>query len=143
MIKAIIRYNEFRFRRPTITSRGILLKKPVYFILLYDSSVPFTYGIGECTLFPGLSMDDVAGFHKKIQEITELINKGWFNLKTPLYSYPSISFAIETAMKDLEQKGSKILYPSLFTEGKDSITIIGLIWMGTALEMNIQIDQLL
>ena len=141
MIKAILRYNEFRFRKPATTSRGKLLRKPVYFILLYDSSLPFVHGIGECSLFPGLSMDDVNGYQKKVQEIVELINKGWFNLKTSQYSYPSINFAIETALKDLEQKGSKILYPSALTEGRDSIPINGLIWMGMPEDMNSQIDQ--
>jgi o-succinylbenzoate synthase len=141
MIKALIRYYEFTFRKPAVTSRGILIKKPVYFILLYDSSLPFVYGIGECSLFPGLSMDDVDGYYKKIEEIVELINNGWFNLRAPQYSHPSINFALETALRDLEKKGTRILYPSAFTEGKDSITINGLIWMGNAEDMNSQIDQ--
>ena len=141
MIKAVIRYNEFKFRRPAVTSRGTLTKKHVYFLVLYDNASPFTFGIGECSMFPGLSMDDVDGYEKKLKEIVDLINKGWFNLNVPIYSYPSINFAIETALKDLEQKGSKVLYPSEFTSGKDSITINGLIWMGTKLEMKDQIEQ--
>jgi O-succinylbenzoate synthase len=141
MIKAVYRYKEFRFRQVAITSRGILKSKKVYFLLLYDDKMPFVYGMGECSLFPGLSMDDTAGFENKLAEITDLINRGWFNLKTPVYSYPSINFAIETALKDLEQKGSKILYPSEFTEGNDFIRINGLIWMGTKDEMQQQIDQ--
>ena len=141
MIKAVIRYKEFRFVIPAVTSRGTLISKPVYFLILYDDSRPFTYGIGECSLFPGLSMDDVPEYKKKLEEIVNLINKGWFNLNVPLYSYPSINFAIETALRDLEQKGSKILYPSAFTEGKYPIHINGLIWMGSIPEMNAQINQ--
>ncbi len=141
MIKAVIRYNEFRFRRPATTSRGAFTSKPVYYIVLYDNSSPNLFGIGECSLFPGLSMDDVEGYEKKIKEIVDLINKGWYELNMPLYAFPSINFALETAIKDLEQNGSKILYPSSFTDGKDSIAINGLIWMGTRKEMCAQIDQ--
>jgi len=141
MIRAALRNYEFLFRRPATTSRGTFLKKSVYFILLYEDSLPNIYGIGECSVFPGLSMDDTEGFPKKVKEVVELINKGWFNLKTPLYAYPSINFAIETALKDLENKGSKILYPSKFTEGKEFITINGLIWMGNKDDMMEQIDE--
>jgi o-succinylbenzoate synthase len=141
MIKAVYRYKEFRFRKAAKTSRGTLTGKKVYYLLLYDDKIPFVYGIGECSLFPGLSMDDTAGFEKKLAEIVDLINRGWFNLKTPIYTYPSINFAIETALRDLETEGSKILYPSDFTEGKDFIRINGLIWMGTVSEMQKQIDQ--
>jgi O-succinylbenzoate synthase len=141
MIKAVYRYKEFRFRQPVRTSRGSLESKKVYFLLLYDDKMPFVYGIGECSVFPGLSMDDTDGFEKKLGEIVDLINRGWFNLKTPIYAFPSINFAIETALKDLENKGSKIFYPSEFTEGKDHIRINGLIWMGSREELQQQIDQ--
>lgn len=141
MIKAVIRYNEFRFSRPATTSRGILTSKPVYFIMLFDNSQPEIFGIGECSMFPGLSMDDVKGYEKKIEEIVDLINKGWYNFNAPIYAYPSINFALETAMKDLEKNGSKILYPSAFTEGKEPIIINGLIWIGSEEEMNAQIDR--
>jgi o-succinylbenzoate synthase len=141
MIKAVYRYKEFKFRQAATTSRGTLHSKKVYFLVLYDDKLPFVNGIGECSVFPGLSMDDTSSFEKKLNEIVDLINRGWFNLKSPIYSYPSINFAIETAMKDLEQQGSKILYPSAFTEGKDSIRINGLIWIGKEDEMQQQIDS--
>ncbi len=141
MIKAVTRYKEFKFRQAAATSRGTFHSKKVYFLVLYDDKQPFINGVGECSVFPGLSMDDIDGFEKKLNEIVDLINRGWYNLKSPIYLYPSINFAIETAMKDLEQKGSKILYPSAFTEGKDSIRINGLIWMGLADKMQRQIDM--
>jgi hypothetical protein len=58
MIKAVYRYKNFKYRQPATTSRGIFHDKKVYFILLYDDKNPFIYGIGECSVFPGLSMDD-------------------------------------------------------------------------------------
>ncbi len=139
MIKALTRFGRFTFRRPATTSRGTLYHKDVYFILLYEEEAPFTFGIGECSVFPGLSMDDTENFPKKLEEIISLINKGWFNLRTPIYAYPSINFALETARLDLESQGSKILYPSKFTHGHDSIAINGLIWMGTVSDMMAQI----
>jgi o-succinylbenzoate synthase len=141
MIRAVLRYQEFKFRRPATTSRGTLYTKPVFFLVLFDDSLPFITGVGECSVFPGLSMDDTDDYRKKLNDIVDLINRGWFNLKTPLNGFPSINFAIETAMKDLEMQGSKILYPSDFTEGKDFIRINGLIWMGTSEETEKQIDQ--
>jgi O-succinylbenzoate synthase len=141
MIKAVYRYMEFKFRQPARTSRGTLYTKKVYFLILFDDKTPSIKGIGECSVFPGLSMDDTDGFQRKLDEIVDLINRGWFNLKAPIYIYPSINFAIETALRDLDQQGSKVFYPSEFTEGKDSIRINGLIWMGDADEMKQQIDM--
>jgi o-succinylbenzoate synthase len=141
MIKAVIRNKEFKFRQPATTSRGVLLKKHVFFVILYDTDNPLHRGIGECSLFPGLSMDDVTNFDKKLSEIVNMINKGWFNFKTPLRDWPSINFAIETAHRDLESGGLRILFPSEFTEGKDTILINGLIWMGTKEVMLRQIDD--
>jgi len=141
MIKAVIRNKEFIFCHPATTSRGTLLKKHVFFIILYDTDNPLRRGIGECSMFPGLSMDDVDNFEKKLSDIVNMINKGWFNFKTPLREWPSINFAIETALLDLKGGGQRILYPSEFTNGKDTILINGLVWMGSKEEMLKQIDE--
>jgi o-succinylbenzoate synthase len=140
MIKAVLRHKDFIFRRPATTSRGIYLTKKVFYIILFHPEEPSVYGIGECSLFPGLSMDDVPDFEKKLKEIINLINKGWFDLNNTVNSWPSINFALETAVKDLEQSGSKILYPSDFTLGKDSILINGLIWMDSREDMKKQVS---
>lgn len=139
MLKALTRYHEFLFQQPAITSRGTLLKKAVFFLLLYNNDNPMAVGVGECSVFPGLSMDDVDGFEKKLSKIVEQINIGRFNIKTAMHDWPSINFALETALKDLKNNGSKILFPSEFTKGKDSIDINGLIWMGDKKELSRQI----
>ncbi|MGD2036037.1 MAG: o-succinylbenzoate synthase [Bacteroidales bacterium] len=139
MIKAISRYHTFEFQQPAVTSRGTLLKKTVHYIMLYNTSDPATVGIGECSLFPGLSMDDVDHFTGELNKIIDRINNGRFNFKTSLHAWPSINFALETALKDLECNGTKILYPSAFTQGKDPIPINGLIWMNDKKEMSRQI----
>jgi L-alanine-DL-glutamate epimerase-like enolase superfamily enzyme len=141
MIRAKTIYREFRFQRPATTSRGTFLSKKVHFILLYHTDDPSSAGIGECSLFPGLSHDNVKGFKEKLNQTIERINQGDY-LADPLISeWPSISFALETAWKDLRTMGSKILYPSDFTEGKDGIDINGLIWMDNKEEMIRQIRQ--
>ncbi len=141
MIRAYVKHNDFIFLRPAATSRGIYLTKKVYYVILQNSDEPLHYGIGECSVFPGLSMDDVPGFEKKLLEIVGNINKGWFDLHSPLNNWPSVNFALETAVKDLAQKGSKILYPSDFTSGKTPILINGLIWMDSLDDMKKQITQ--
>jgi L-alanine-DL-glutamate epimerase-like enolase superfamily enzyme len=139
MIKARVAYSELKFRRPASTSRGTYNSKKVFFIILYHTDDPTIAGIGECTLFPRLSYDDVKGFEARIHKTVERINQGEYGADPSLSEWPSISFALETAWKDIRVKGSKIMYPSDFTEGKDSITINGLIWMDSKEDMLRQI----
>lgn len=141
MIRAKTIYREFRFQRPAITSRGTYQIKKVHFILLYHTDDPSAAGIGECSLFPGLSFDDVKGFREKLNQTIDRINQGDYFTDSSLANWPSISFGLETAWKDLRTMGSKILYASDFTEGKDSIGINGLIWMNNKEEMIREIRQ--
>ncbi|MBN1144334.1 MAG: o-succinylbenzoate synthase [Bacteroidales bacterium] len=140
MIQAKIIRQEFRFQRPAATSRGTYLKKEVNFIVIYYAHDPSIAGIGECSLFPGLSYDDVKGFKEKLKQTVDLINQGVYYTDMDLTEWPSINFALETAWKDFRVNGSKILYPSQFTEGKDSLVINGLIWMDSRDEMIRQIQ---
>jgi L-alanine-DL-glutamate epimerase-like enolase superfamily enzyme len=141
MIKAKTAYLDFKFQRPATTSRGTNTNKKVWFIILYHSDDPSIAGVGECSLFPGLSYDDVKGFKQKLTQTIDRINQGDFFNDSTLIEWPSINFALETAWKDLRANGSKILFPSGFTEGKDSIWINGLIWMSDKTEMIHQIRQ--
>jgi o-succinylbenzoate synthase len=52
-----------------------------------------------------------------------------------LSAFPAIRFGLETALRDLEQGGKRLLYPSDFTTGTTGIPINGLIWMGNKREM--------
>jgi o-succinylbenzoate synthase len=140
MIKAKTIHREFFYHRPATTSRGTYTSKQVYFIELWNENEPHTSGLGECSLFPGLSFDDVPAFTDKLNDIISQINRGVFDFQTPLYDFPSIQFALETALLDLQVKGSKLLFPSDFTAGKDSIRINGLIWMGKRQDVESQID---
>ena len=141
MIKAKTIHTEFRFQRPATTSRGTYHSKKVHFIVLYHTEEPSIAGIGECSLFPGLSYDDVKGFDNKLNQTVERINQGNYLADTSLSEWPSINFALETAWRDIRLNGNRILYPSGFTEGIDTIRINGLIWMGSKEDMIRQIRQ--
>jgi len=141
MIKARLAYREFEFLRPAATSRGTYLRKKVYYIILYHTDDPTIAGIGECSLFRGLSYDDKKGFENRLQQTIDRINQGEYGLDSTLTDWPSISFALETAWKDIRVNGSKLLFPSGFTEGRDSIGINGLIWMGSREDIIRQIRE--
>ena len=141
MLKAEIRYKEFIYRRPATTSRGTYTQKNVWFILLFNEENSQIKGIGECSLFPGLSIDDREDFEPTLKEVVDSINRGTFDFTSPLWEFPSIQFALETAQKDLQANGTKLLFPSAFTQGEDFIRINGLIWMADRRDMENQIDQ--
>jgi o-succinylbenzoate synthase len=141
MIKARIAYREFEFLRPATTSRGTFHHKKVYFIVLYHTDDPSIAGIGECSLFPGLSHDDNKGFEARLKQTVDRINEGEYGSDPGLADWPSIGFALETAWKDIRVMGTKIFYPSGFTEGKDAIDINGLIWIGSREDISRQIRQ--
>jgi L-alanine-DL-glutamate epimerase-like enolase superfamily enzyme len=141
MIKARLAYRDFDFLRPATTSRGTFFRKKVYFIILYHTDDPTIAGVGECSFFPGLSYDDNKGFEARLKKTIDRINEGEYGSDAELIEWPSISFALETAWKDIRVMGTRVFYPSGFTEGKDAIGINGLIWMGSREEVTRQIRQ--
>ncbi|MDO5614900.1 MAG: o-succinylbenzoate synthase, partial [Cruoricaptor ignavus] len=68
------------------------------------------------------------------------INEDYSFLKEKLLHFPSIWFGYEQAILNLKY-GNDIYFPSEFTNGKDSIKINGLIWMGTPDFMQQQIEE--
>ncbi|WP_431134460.1 o-succinylbenzoate synthase [Psychroserpens mesophilus] len=126
------------FKKASGTSRGILKTKETYFIILKDNHKT---GIGECGLFRGLSVDDRPDFEAKLQWVCKHIQLGLEKLLESLIEYPSIQFGLEQAFASLQGQSPFNLYPSEFTEGKASIPINGLIWMGTQAFMKDQIKE--
>ena len=61
-------------------------------------------------------------------------------LKKELQFFPSIWFGYEQAKQNLKH-GGNLYFPTEFTEGKESIKINGLIWMGNADFMQKQIKE--
>jgi o-succinylbenzoate synthase len=129
MYKAYFKKYTLQFKHPSGTSRGVLAEKVSWFIFLSHDLDPDAIGIGECSPLKGLSIDDRIDYEDKLAEVCSKIDF-YLDQSENLSDYPSILFGIETALLDYQQQGRKILFPSAFTQGIDSISINGLVWMG-------------
>ena len=128
MVRASYIAHPLIFIRPAGTSRGVLEQKPCWFIRL--TSEDGTTGIGEVSYIPGISVEDQEEMDIKLDHICKLISRGEMDPLQPLPSMPGVQFALETAVRDMETGGKRILYRSPFTEGQAGIPTNGLIWMG-------------
>lgn len=126
-----------QFKRPSGTSRGVLLDKETFILTVSEEG---RKGIGECAVFRGLSFDDRPDYEEKLKWLCENINLDEAFLKEELKEFPSIWFGYEQAVLNL-RNGGNLYFPSEFTEGKSAITINGLIWMGDAAYMEEQIQD--
>ena len=115
------------FKRPSGTSRGILSTKETWFLVLKEGK---QYGIGECGILRGLSIDDRTDYEDKLKWVCAHINSGLEILLESLVEFPSIQFGLEQAFLSLQSKNPFHLFPSDFTEDEAPIPINGLIWMG-------------
>jgi o-succinylbenzoate synthase len=129
-LKASFTKRSLQFKRPAGTSRGILNSKDSWFIIVRDEKNPDIYGIGEAGILPGLSIDNPIELVDKLNEVCQNINDFQFYLEKELTDFPAIRFGLETALIDFNGNGNRVLFPSDFTNGQDSIEINGLVWMG-------------
>lgn len=125
------------FKKPGGTSRGILHTKETFFLTLTQGA---RKGVGECGLFRGLSADDVPEYEEKLQWLCDHITMPEEELKEELRTFPSLWFGYEQASRNLKY-GDDLYFPSAFTEGKQPISINGLIWMGNSDFMQEQIEE--
>ena len=125
------------FKRPSGTSRGVLNTKETYFIEVFEDDKK---GIGECALFRGLSFDEDDDYEAALEWTCRNINLSIDDLREELVNHPSIIFGVEQALLNLQHQ-NEFYFPSEFTEGKDSIKINGLIWMGTSDYMKEQLEE--
>lgn len=139
MLKALLFEHSLLFKVPAGTSRGVLTQKPGWILKLFDSENPEIFGLGECSVIPGLSVDDLALLPDKLSDVADHIHDYANSYSTSLVQWPSVRFAIETALSDLNSPGTCIHFPSEFTLGAKGIPINGLIWMGTTEYMKSQI----
>ena len=138
MIKASYKRYILNFKQASGTSRGVLVTKETYFLIL---NAPDKQGIGECGLFRGLSIDDKPDYEDKLNWACHNIEKGLNRLLLELTEYPSIQFGLEMAFNSLNSQDTFELFPSKFTKGEDAIPINGLIWMGSEPFMKEQIKE--
>lgn len=136
-MKGTIEKYQLKFIKPGGTSRGVLYEKDTWFVRLFDEEIE---GLGECNMFRGLSFDDQPEFELTLQNaVNEIIDGTYSSHK--YRNWPSITFGIEQALLNLEQKESEIYFPSAFTQHLDGIRTNGLIWMGDKQSMIEQIEQ--
>ncbi len=133
-------YNKYilNFKIPGGTSRGILQTKETYFLRIEGNDKT---GIGECAVFKGLSVDDRPDFEEKLIWLCKYIELEKEFLLSELMEFPSIQFGLEQALLSLKSNKIFELFPSKFTDGKDSILINGLVWMGDKKSMQKQIKE--
>ncbi len=127
-----------KFRQPAGTSRGVLTEKPTYLLKVYDEHNPDFYGLGEASVFPGLSLEADGRYEYKIVELLANVAIG---KQTDLTRYPSLKFGFEQALRDFASGGKGLYYPSTFTQGKGEILINGLVWMGSIDEMKARVSE--
>ena len=126
------------FKRPSGTSRGVLLEKETWFLILERDGKK---GIGECGILRSLSYDDRPDYEGKLKWVCQNIERGPQQLWEDLREFPSIQFGVEMAFKSLEAKSPFVLFPSEFVQGEAGILINGLVWMGEEAFMKEQIIQ--
>lgn len=115
-----------------------MTEKETWFIILEKGGKK---GIGECGILRGLSADDRTDYEEKLQWTCENIQLGENQLWEALIEFPSIQFGVEMAFQSLNSETPFLLFPSDFTNGKKSIEINGLVWMGEESFMKQQIEE--
>ena len=137
-----------RFKFPAGTSRGVMHEKKSWYILLSSQG---RQGVGEAGPLPGLSIDDRPDFEAKLQEVCKEASQ----VKLPATEeealeqahslcgteWPSIRFALETALLDWLRGGRGILFDNAFSRGELALPINGLIWMGEKEKMQERLQQ--
>lgn len=119
-----------QFKRPAGTSRGVYTDHQIWYVIVSYSENPLEWGIGECAPLFDLSCDYDNSYEEKLNYFCSKLEVDGYLDTESLRNYPSILFGLETAMIQLEQKGSFSLWHTPFSEGKAGIPINGLIWMG-------------
>jgi O-succinylbenzoate synthase len=128
MVQAKYIHHPLNFHRPAGTSRGILHQKECWFVKLTNEAG--LTGVGEVSFIPGLSLEDPNEIEIQLDHVCKLISRGEMDPAQELPSLPGIRFALEGALRDLEQGGERLLFDSDFSKGEAGILVNGLIWMG-------------
>lgn len=140
-----------KFKFDAGTSRGVLTKKKNYFVVCRSDNFPGWVGYGEAGPLVGLSIDDIPDFDIHLNNILQEVEKENFSTQpdellqqvekiVPTH-FPSVRFAMETAMLDLIHGGKRRIMPNDFYDKKAHIPINGLVWMGDRDTMWKQVEE--
>ncbi len=145
----------FNFSFRARTSRGSMKQKDSWFLKIWDDRNPEIFGIGEAGPLPGLSFEKPDDVEKDLATVGKHISKNASNSQfeslkdihefiSKLTLSSSVIFAVEMALLDLKNLGTRVIFQNSFLKGQ-SIPINGLIWMGGLDEMlsqvSIKIDE--
>lgn len=122
------------FRFLAKTSREEMRTKDTYFVKIFDTEDPDTFGIGECALFRGLSAEDMPDYENILSESCRSFTEF-------LPEMSSIRIGFETALADLKNGGQRNVFPSRWQAGEKGIKINGLIWMGDKATMTERVKE--
>jgi len=123
------------------TSKGPIIARTVWYLIAWHTDRPEIKGIGEAALFPGHSKEFPADVKTKLIELCADTHDWSSRLTTDLVVVPSVRFAVEQCLRDLEVSGTKQLFPSTFLLGQQTIPINGLVWMGDKSTMRQRIRE--
>ncbi|PKA84552.1 o-succinylbenzoate synthase [Ulvibacter sp. MAR_2010_11] len=137
-MNATLKKHILNFKIPGKTSRGVMKTKETWFLILQHAN---KWGIGECAMLRGLSVDDRPDYEAKLHWVCENIYLGEEVLYNSLTEFPSLQFGVETAFKSLESESPFHLFPSAFISEEVGIDINGLVWMGDTAFMKQQIRE--
>ncbi len=126
------------FKQPATTSRAVMTEKETYFLKIWDEKESEKYGLGECSIFRGLSAEDTPEYESKLSELCHGINTG---TQVDISGFSSIRFGLETALMDFQNGGRHNPFPTAWSRGEETIPINGLVWMGSAEEMTTRVAE--
>jgi len=129
-----IELHELKFKRPAKTSRNTFSTKLHWILKVYNIARPDIVGIGEAAPIEFLSPDYRSDLEEFISKFMDQLNAGNDIQSLDLKRFPSVKFAIETALVDLRSGGKQRYFESDYLNGR-SIPINGLVWMNDLEEM--------
>ncbi len=126
------------FKQPAVTSRGALTDKPGYYLALMSEGGH--YGVGECSLLPGLSPDGQGDLVAALDQVCNAIATAQSTEVAIPTAFPALRFAVEQAGLALRHPQGPI-FSTPFTQEGAGIAINGLIWMADRRSMQAQIRR--
>ncbi|MFY0601436.1 MAG: o-succinylbenzoate synthase [Cyclobacteriaceae bacterium] len=132
------------------TSRGILKKHPVFIIKISEGGLS-PFGYGEAAPLERLSVEKFEDVSVELEKIALKVadyklptnEREALSLANDLVEngFPSIRFALETALLDLLSHGKQRIFENDFYASNQQVPINGLIWMGEKEYMRRQVDE--